>query len=232
MDEKNIPEHIAIIMDGNRRWAKERGLNSLEGHRAGAESFKKVAQKCHDFGVKILTIYAFSTENWKRSKEEIDYLMGLLEEFLQKQDNENFFVKNKARFNVIGQTERMPESLKNLIKDLMEKTAHFKERVLNMALSYGGRQEILDAVKGIIKDKLNPEKITEELFGQYLYTAGQQDPSLLIRTSGEQRLSGFLPWQTIYSELYFSPKYWPDFNEKDLEEAIKEYQKRQRRFGG
>jgi len=229
LDKKNIPKHVAVIMDGNRRWAKEKNLSLLKGHEAGAETFKKIAQKCLDLGVKHLTVYAFSTENWNRSKEEVSYLMSLLESWLKKQ--KKFVNDNRIRFNSIGQIEKLPENLRKTVREIMDNTKNNAKGVLNLALSYGGRQEILEAVKKIVAAKISPEKINEEVFDSHLYTAGQPDPDLLIRTSGEQRLSGFLPWQSVYSELYFSQKYWPDFSEADLEEAIEEYQRRKRRFG-
>lgn len=229
MEKNNVPEHIAIIMDGNRRWAKKRGLPSIEGHRAGYEQFKKISERCRELGVKILTVYAFSTENWKRGKEEVSYLMKLLEAALKKERGS--FIKQGIRLNVLGRIEKLPDSLRKLVCEVMEETKNNKEGILNLALSYGGRDEIIEAVKKIIAEKIRPEDVNEEIFSKYLHTAGQPDPALLIRTSGEQRLSGFLPWQSVYSELYFSPKLWPEFTENDLEEAIKEYQERQRRFG-
>lgn len=229
MGKNNIPQHIAIIMDGNRRWAKKRGLPPFKGHQQGYEQFKKIAGHCNKLGVKILTVYAFSLENWKRSKAEVFYMMNLLRKALQEQ--RDYFRKNKIKLNVIGQIERLPVALKKLIYKTMEETENNKKGILNLAISYGGREEILVAVKKIVAEKTSPSKISEKIFSQYLYTAGQPDPDIVIRTSGEQRLSGFLPWQSVYSELYFSPKLWPDFTEKDLDEAIKEYQDRQRRFG-
>jgi undecaprenyl diphosphate synthase len=229
MEKNNIPRHIAIIMDGNRRWAKNKGLPPMEGHRQGYEQFKKISEYCNKIGVKILTVYAFSLENWKRSKTEVFYLMNLLKRGLQEQ--RDFFIKNKVRLNVIGQIEKLPFDLKKLVLKIMEETKDNKERILNLAISYGGREEIIEAVKKIIKEKITPQKINEKIFSQYLYTVGQPDPDIIIRTSGEQRLSGFLPWQSVYAELYFSPKLWPDFTGEDLEEAIKEFQNRQRRFG-
>ena len=229
MEKNNIPCHIAVIMDGNRRWAKKKGLPPMEGHRQGYEQFKKISEYCNKLGVKILTVYAFSLENWKRSKAEVFYLMNLLKKGLREQ--RDFFIKNKVRLNVIGQIEKLPFDLKELVLKIMKETKDNKERILNLAISYGGREEIMEAVKKIIKEKINPSKINEKIFSQYLYTAGQPDPDIIIRTSGEQRLSGFLPWQSVYTELYFSPKLWPDFTEEDLEEVIKEFQNRQRRFG-
>ena len=229
MEKNNIPRHIAIIMDGNRRWAKKKGFPPTEGHRQGYEQFKKISDHCNKLGVKILTVYAFSLENWKRSKREVFYLMNLFKRGLREQ--RDFFIKNKVRLNVIGQIEKLPLGLKELVLKIMKETKDNKERILNLAISYGGREEIIEAVKKIIKEKINPSEINEKIFSQYLYTAGQPDPDIIIRTSGEQRLSGFLPWQSVYTELYFSPKFWPDFTEEDLEEVIKEFQNRQRRFG-
>lgn len=230
MENKNdIPHHIAIIMDGNRRWAKERRLPPTEGHRQGYENFKKTAKACFDAGVKILTAYAFSTENWKRSETEKSYLMKLFYEALKKEAE--FFIKNDIKMNAIGQIEKFPENIRNLVHKITADTKNNKKGIVNIAISYGGRQEIINAVKKIIKEKINPDNVDEKFFSSRLYTAGQPDPDLIIRTSGEMRLSGFLPWQSVYSELYFSEKMWPDFNEDDLKKAIKEFQNRKRRFG-
>ena len=219
--KSDIPNHIAIIMDGNRHWAKKRGLPASFGHKKGYENFKKIAEACYETGVKILTVYAFSTENWKRSKAEVSFLMNLFKNVLKNEIK--FFKDKKIKLNVIGQIERLPDKLKKLISESMNETRNNKNGVLNLAISYGGRAEILDAIKKSIKDK--------KLFEDCLYTAGQPDPDLLIRTGGEMRLSGFLPWQLVYSELYFSEKMWPDFSENDLKNTIKEFQNRKRRFG-
>lgn len=229
MNKNNIPHHVAIIMDGNRRWAKKRGLPAFKGHERGAERFKEIAKACDDLGVKILTVFAFSTENWKRSKLEVDFLMNLLFKILK--EEAKFFKKNNIKFNVIGQVERLPKKVKELALSVMEETRNNKKGIVNIAISYGGRQEILDAAKKITKEKIEPEKINEKVFSEHLYTEGQPDVDLLIRTSGEMRLSGFLPWQAVYAELYFLPKMWPEFTKQDLKKAIKEYQRRQRRFG-
>lgn len=226
---EKVPEHIAIIMDGNRRWAKKQGVSTIKGHKAGSENFKKIARKCYKTGVKYLTVYAFSTENWKRNKEEVSYLMKIFSFFLKRE--RNFLIKNKIKLKVIGQVEKLSSGLKNLVRKIEDETKNNKGGILNLAISYGGRMEIIDAVKKIIKKKISPEAMDEETFSACLYTAGQPDPDLLIRTGGEQRLSGFLPWQSVYSELYFSEKLWPDFSEDDLGKAIKEFQRRQRRFG-
>ena len=227
--DDGIPQHIAIIMDGNRRWAEKKGLPILRGHEKGAEQLKKVSKACREIGVKIFTVYAFSTENWKRTKTEVGYLMRLMKKFLI--NGSDVFKREGIKFNVMGQIDKLPKDIQTLVKKLMKDTKDNDTGIFNLAVNYGGRQEIVEAVKDIIKSGLKPAQVDEESFGQYLDTAGQPDPDLLIRTSGEQRLSGFLPWQAVYSELYFSPKLWPDFSEKDLEEAIKEYQNRQRRFG-
>ncbi len=232
MTEKNnskIPEHIAIIMDGNRRWAKKRGLPVSSGHKAGYENFKKIAETCLDIGVKILTVFAFSSENWKRSGIEVNFLMKLFERMLE--NERDFFRKNNIRLNAIGQIERFPKKLRDMIRDVMEETKNNKGGILNLAVSYGGRLELLEAAKKMLKQKVAPEKLTEKVFDGFLCTAGQHDPDLLIRTGGEMRLSGFLPWQSVYSELYFTDKMWPDFSAQELKKAIEEFQNRQRRFG-
>lgn len=228
-NKSNIPLHIAIIMDGNRRWAKKRGLPSFAGHQQGYLQFKKIAEACYKMGVKILTVYAFSTENWQRSSKEVSYLMNILKKAIEKEAD--FFNKNSIRFNMIGQIEKLPKKLRKIVEKTMENTKNNKNGIINVAISYGGRPEIIEAVKKIIKEKIDTDKINEELFEKYLYTHGQPAPDLLIRTGGEMRLSGFLTWQSVYSELYFSDRLWPDFTENDLKEAIKEYQNRQRRFG-
>ena len=227
---KNIPYHLGIIIDGNRRWARERGLSDLEGHRRGLEKLKKVGKWCKNKGVKILTIFVFSTENWNRSKGEVNYLMRLLKQALGKKEIDRLN-KDGIKLQVIGQKERLDKSLQELIKKGEERTKNNKEGILNLAVSYGGRPEIIAAIKEIIKKKIPVEKITEEVVNQNLWTAGLPYPDLIVRTSGELRTSGFLTWQTAYSELYFCKKHWPAFSEKDLDEALREYSRRQRRFG-
>jgi undecaprenyl diphosphate synthase len=230
MDNKqNVPEHIAVIMDGNRRWAKKRGLSATSGHKEGYENFKKITKACQKMGVKVLTVYAFSVENWKRSKMEVSFLMNLMAESLKKEIG--LFKENNIKLNIIGQKEKLPQKTKDAIDRAEEETKNNDDLVLNIAISYGGRQEIIDAVKKIIKEKINPDKVDEKVIADHLYTANQPDPDFVIRTSGEMRLSGFLPWQTVYSELYFSEKLWPDFKEKDLKKAIAEFRRRGRRFG-
>lgn len=221
--------HLGIIMDGNRRWAKERGLLGFEGHREGAEKIREVAKWCKSQSVKILTLYAFSTENWNRSPEEVNFLMRLLGTFLEKEMRE--FQKRKVKLQVIGQRERLPASLLKKIEEAEDLTKNNDDLILILAISYGGRAEIVRAFKKMIQGKISPDEVTEEKVAEYLYTVGLPDPDLIIRTSGEQRISGFLLWQSAYSELYFTDKYWPDFSEEDLDKALSEYEKRQRRFG-
>lgn len=231
---KILPTHIAIIMDGNRRWAKERGLNVSEGHKKGAETLENIANYCNNIGIKYLTVYAFSTENWKRSKEEVGALMNLLKFYLDKfskrADTQNIKIK------VLGDIEVLEDSLQKSINKAIERTKNNTGLTLNIALNYGGRAEITMAMKKIAQEVkegiLNPEDINETTIGQNLYTAGQPDPDLLIRTSGEIRTSNFLPWQIVYSEFCFKEKYWPDFGNEDIDEAIQIYQKRNRKFGG
>ncbi|NLM75274.1 MAG: isoprenyl transferase [Clostridiaceae bacterium] len=232
LDMENIPEHIAIIMDGNGRWAKKRGLSRSMGHREGSRTLKKIVEACYDLGVKYLTVYAFSTENWSRPKEEVDELMKLLYEYLQNAERE---LKGKnVRIIVIGDRKKLPDNIVSEINRVEEKTSHNHGLNFIIALNYGGRQEIVDAVNAIAEDIRYGRitEINEELISQRLYTRGIPDPDLLIRTSGELRLSNFLIWQSSYSELFFSDVLWPDFTPKHLEEAILSYQGRQRRFGG
>jgi undecaprenyl diphosphate synthase len=229
-----LPQHIAIIMDGNGRWARKRGLPRTAGHKAGMESVKEIVETCNELGVKVLTLYAFSTENWKRPKKEIRLLMDYLKDFLAKYSNE--FNKKNIKLNAIGQLEKLPQSARNRLISTIEMTKGNQGLILNLALSYGGRAEIIEAVKKLVKDvqdkKFSPEQIDENIFSSYLHTGGLPDPDLLIRTSGEMRISNFLLWQISYSELYITNKLWPDFRQGDLVKAINEYSQRKRRFGG
>ena len=235
MEENNLPKHIAIIMDGNRRWAKERNLNSSLGHKKGAEVTENITKYCNKIGIKYLTLYAFSTENWKRASEEIGALMLLLEKyldrFLKTADLENI------KLRIIGDLEskNIPDVLRKKMYKMEERTKNNTGLQLNIAFNSGGRAEILRATKSIVQKVKNGEieidEIDEKLFSDNLYTAGQDDPELLIRTSGELRTSNFLPWQITYSEFLFLEKYWPDFTEEDIDNAIKIYQNRQRRVG-
>ena len=229
-----MPKHIAIIMDGNRRWAKEHGLSTKLGHKEGAENLKRLTQYANKIGIEYLTVYAFSTENWKRSEEEVGALMILLKNYLddltKAADTEN------VRIKFFGHIESLSKMLQDSIKKTIEKTKGNTGTTLCIAFNYGGRDEITKATKEIAEDikygKINIEDINEQLISSYLYTKEEPDPDLLIRTSGEIRLSNFLPWQLVYTEFFFVDKYWPDFGERDLDEAIKTYEKRNRKFGG
>ena len=232
--EQILPKHIAIIMDGNRRWAKEKGLEAKIGHKQGADTLEKIVKYANKIGIEYITVYAFSTENWKRTEEEVGALMLLLQNYLdsffKKADTENIKIK------ILGDITALSDGLQKSIKKAIENTAQNTGIVFNIAFNYGGRDEIVRAVKKVsakVKSgEIEIDNINEELISNNLYTEGQPDPDLLIRTSGEIRLSNFLPWQLVYSEFYFIDKYWPDFNEKDLDKAIEEYQKRNRKFGG
>lgn len=228
--KKNIPQHIGIILDGNRRWARARNLPAFQGHKKGFDSLKDVAIHAFDVGVKTLTVYAFSTENWNRSKEEVAYLMKLFKLLVTREAR--YLEKKGIKMNILGKIDAFDDELQGGIKNAIKITAGGKKGVLNICLNYGGREEIVNAVQKIIEDKIDAKDINKELISDYLYTAGQSDPELIIRTSGEQRLSGFLTWQSIYSEFYFPQKTWPEFKNEDLDEAIENYSKRKRRFGG
>lgn len=234
IDKNNIPKHIAIIMDGNGRWAKKRGLPRTAGHRVGINRIKEILKAANDLGIKVLTFFAFSTENWSRPKKEVDMLMRSLNSFLNREIKE--LDKNNIRFMVIGQDEPIPKYLQDKIKEAEDRTKDNTGTVAVLALNYGARQEIVDAVKNftsqVLKGQSNLDELSVENFSNYFYTKGLPDPDLLIRTSGEMRLSNFLLWQLCYAELYFLKKYWPDFKPRDLEKVIEVYQKRERRFGG
>jgi len=230
----NIPKHIAIIMDGNGRWAKERGLPRTVGHRKGINRIKEILKAADKLGVKYITFFAFSTENWQRPKKEVDMLMHALDNFLRNQLRD--LNKNNIRLIVIGEDDPLPEYLRKRIKEAEDSTRKNSGLVAIIALNYGGRAEIINAAKrfalGVASGRETADNLTPELFSGLLYTAVIPDPDLLIRTSGEMRISNFLLWQLSYAELYFPKKYWPEFSPKDLEKAIKEYQNRERRFGG
>jgi undecaprenyl diphosphate synthase len=225
--EKNMPNHVAIIMDGNGRWAKKRGLPRTMGHRSGAKALKKILTHAGELGIKYLTVYAFSTENWKRPKKEVDLLMKLFGEYLK--NEKNTMMKNGVRLMVSGRKDGVSKELLKEIDVTENLTKNNNGITLNIAFNYGGRSEILDAVNKIIKD--NVSEVTEETFAKYLYS-DIPDPELLIRTSGELRISNFLLWQIAYSEIYISDLMWPDFDEESLEVALNTYMKRDRRFGG
>ncbi len=232
-NKENMPKHIAIIMDGNRRWAKAKGLPTAFGHRQGAETLEKIVRHANKIGLKYLTVYAFSTENWKRAQDEVSALMMLLQGYIDKYskiaDSENI----KVQF--LGDLTAFSEKMQKGMKDCLDRTKNNTGVTFNIALNYGGRLELINAVKQISQKvrngECNIEDIDEDLISQNLYTKGMPDPDLLIRTSGEMRTSNFLPWQLVYSEFLFVEKNWPDFNENDLDNAIIEYQKRTRKFG-
>ena len=230
---ENVPEHIAIIMDGNGRWAKERGLPRVQGHRAGAESVREAVAACSELGVKYLTLYAFSSENWNRPKAEVDALMKLLERFLKEKTPE--ILSKNVRLQAIGRIDLLPESCRKQLNKSIESSAENDGLTLILALSYGGREEIIDGVKSVLRavqdGHIDEAMITPELFNSHLYTRYFPDPDLMIRTSGEMRISNFLLWQLSYSEFYVTRKNWPDFRRNDLEEAIAEYNRRHRRYG-
>ena len=234
IDTSNLPGHIAIIMDGNGRWAKNKGLTRAQGHREGIKRVEEILSQASDLGIKFVTFYAFSSENWKRPKVEVGILMHLLDIFLGRYVR--MMMKNNIRFLTIGRKEPIPERLWKKLLAAKEKTKNNRGLTAVFAFNYGSRQEITDAVKKIADDilekRLRPEDVSEERIGDFLYTKGIPDPDLLIRTSGEQRISNFLLWQLSYAELFFTKTYWPDFKKENLEEAISEYQTRVRRFGG
>lgn len=222
-------KHLAIIMDGNRRWAKERGMISVQGHREGYETLKRIGIACLERGIRILTVFAFSTENWKRTEEEVGYLMDLLESALR---NELAFFKSKEiRIRVIGRRDGLRPSVCSAIEDAERETAHFSACTLCLCVNYGGRAEIVDACKALVAKGVSADQIDEHAIASNLYWPDMPDPDLIIRTSGEERLSGFLLWQSAYSELYWTKKHWPDFDEHELDAALEAYAERQRRFG-
>ncbi len=224
-----IPYHLAIIMDGNGRWAKERGLPRLAGHRAGTENLRRILKACVRHGIKILTIYAFSTENWGRPAEEVRGLMTILEQVIERELKE--LHGQGVQIRHIGRTEGISPRLLKKIRRAVELTQHNDTIILNVAFNYGGRQEIIDAVRRIMAEGLSPDQVDDALFSRYLYTADQPDPDLIIRTSGELRVSNFLIWQGAYAEYYVTPTYWPDFDDGELQKALAHYSTRERRFG-
>ena len=234
MDEpQRPPQHIAIIMDGNGRWATARGLPRLMGHHAGAQAVRRIVEHACELGVKALTLYAFSWENWDRPAEEVRELMGLLDQFIGQETTT--LMRNRIRLRAVGRLEELPAEVWANLRRLISDTAHFDRMTLTLALSYGGRQEIVDAARRLARrvqaGELAPEQITDAVFAAHLYAPDLPDPDLLIRTSGEQRLSNFLLWQSSYAELYVTPTLWPDFSKEELVEAIEEYERRERRFG-
>lgn len=227
--ERQLPTHIAIIMDGNGRWAKKRSLPRTAGHAAGSKTFKDIARYCNKIGLKYLTVYAFSTENWKRPKEEVDNIMKIFREYLE--DTKNFKEEN-IQLQFIGDRSVLDPDIQRLMKESEEESKDATGLHLNIALNYGGRDEIVHAVKEIVAEGIDANDITEQMISDKLYTKGQPDPDFIIRPSGEYRLSNYLIWQSAYAEYWFSDILWPDFKPKDLDKAIDEFNKRNRRFGG
>jgi undecaprenyl diphosphate synthase len=230
IDFSKLPRHVAVIMDGNGRWAKKRNLPRVEGHRAGTESVREIVETCARLGIKYLTLYAFSKENWKRPRKEVATLWRLLEDYLKKEDK--VLLENRFRLKVIGQRDEVPVSVQRELERVEHLTKDNDRLTIVLALNYAGRAEIVNSIKRILKENdFDIDSLDEEKFSGYLYTAGIPDPDLLIRTSGEQRLSNFLLWQIAYSELWITSEFWPDFRKKHLLQAVVDYQKRERRFG-
>ncbi|MBU0707661.1 di-trans,poly-cis-decaprenylcistransferase [Patescibacteria group bacterium] len=229
MAKAAVPQHIAIIPDGNRRWAKSKHLPALLGHKRGVDVMEKVCYAAIDRGVKVMTFWAFSTENWRRAKREVNYLLKLFEEvFINRLDK---FNSENVKLVVSGRIDEFPDRLQNYIKKAVDKTKNNTRGIVHLCLNYGGRAEIIDMVKKIIKKKISPLKVNRQIIDENLYNPGLPDIDLVVRTSGEQRTSGFLPWQLEYAEYAFVDKHWPDFKEKDIDKLIKDFQSRQRRFG-
>ena len=224
------PQHVAMIMDGNGRWALSRGLPRMAGHKAGTENLRRVIRASVEFGIKFLTIYAFSTENWGRPPEEVRGLLTILEDVIDRELNE--LHKEGVQLRHLGRLEQLAPALQKKVLHAMELTRNNNRLILNIAWNYGGRDEIIQAIQHMMKDGVAPEMITDELVSQYLYTAGEPDPDLIIRTSGELRISNFLIWQAAYSEWYVTPTYWPDFDKEEYHHALETYSQRDRRYGG
>ncbi len=233
LDLQKLPQHVAIIMDGNGRWAKQRGMNRIRGHEEGTKSVRTIVRATRELGIPWLTLYAFSEENWRRPKYEVKALMVILKRFLKSELRE--MLDNGIRFQAIGRLHKLPKDVQKTLRETAERTAHDRNMVLTLALSYGGRQEITDAARKMVErveaGELRASDISEALVSEHLYTANIPDPDLLIRTSGECRVSNFLLWQIAYAEIYVTPTYWPDFRKEQYVEALIEYQKRERRFG-
>lgn len=223
-------QHVAFIMDGNRRWAKEKNLPTLIGHDKGQRRIEKIVERAQKLEIPYVTFYAFSTENWERNPEEIDYLMKLFRKVFKSKLFKKL-LKNGGKINVLGDISAFPQDIQDDIAKLVEESKDNNKIQINIALNYGGREEIIQAVRQIVSDNVEKKDITADLLSQYLYTKNQPDPDLIIRTGGAQRLSGYLPWQSIYSELYFTDTYWPDFDDNAFSKAIEEYERRERRFG-
>ncbi|MEW5721655.1 MAG: isoprenyl transferase [Thermodesulfobacteriota bacterium] len=233
LDLRNLPRHVAVIMDGNGRWAQARGRKRIDGHREGAESVRAITRACRRLGLGYLTLYAFSSENWQRPRPEVEALMRLLSQYLKRELNE--MLENGIRLNAIGEVDRLPRFLNKLLRETMARTAGNRDMVLTLALSYGGRAEILRACRRVAEEslagRLEPGEVDEKAFARFLYSPDLPDPDLLIRTGGESRVSNFLLWQIAYTELYVTGVMWPDFREEQLYAALRDYQGRQRRYG-
>ena len=225
-----VPKHIVIIPDGNRRWAKKHGLAPVEGHKKGLDTAFRIVKASKNLGVKVLTLWSFSTENWSRPRTEVHYLMRIYQIFFKKHVKE--LIAEGVRFKWLGRRDRVPKTLKTLLEKIEQETAKNKNYILNICLDYGGRDEIVRAVRKIMARKIKPAQVTERLIDQNLDTAGEPEPDLLIRTSGEKRISGMMPWQTAYTEFYFSKLFFPDFSLAELKKAINDFALRQRRYGG
>jgi len=234
IDLRQLPDHVAIIMDGNGRWAKKKRLNRIRGHQQGADTVREIVTLSREIGIRWLTLYAFSEENWKRPVYEVQALMKLLNRFLKSELRE--MQENGIRLQTIGRTEKLPKNTRQILLETIDQTASNTDMTLTLALSYGGRQEILDAVRKIAtqiqENEITPSEITEQVISDTLYTSGMPDPDLLIRTSGEYRVSNFLLWQISYSEIYITPTLWPDFGKNEYLRALRNFQTRERRFGG
>lgn len=234
LPRSRLPRHVAIIMDGNGRWALRRGLPRVAGHRAGVEALREVVKACLEWGIEVLTVYAFSTENWKRPRSEVEALMQLLVEYLGREVEE--LNRQGVQIRAIGRLQELPAPAREELQRAMELTAGNRKLILNLAINYGGRAELVDAccavVQDVVRGKLDINSLSEETLNNYLYTSGLPDPDLLIRAAGEMRLSNFLLWQAAYTELWVTPTLWPDFRRQDLLEALKDYSRRERRFGG
>lgn len=228
VDMENLPKHLAFICDGNRRWARHRGLPTLLGHKEGVEAIKRVVRRASELGIENLTFFCFSTENFDRSKEEVDYLFNLFRDIKNLKDN---FIKHDYKFHHTGDKSMLPKDIVDIVNEVEEETKHCKKGIVNLAIAYGGRNDIVNATKRIIKEKVNPEEITEDSFKNYLTTGDSPYVDLLVRTSGEKRISGFMLYNMAYAELYFVKKHWPSFTGKDLDDCIAEFQGRHRRFG-
>ena len=228
VDMKNLPKHLAFICDGNRRWARHRGLPTLLGHKEGVEAIKRVVRRASELGIENLTFFCFSTENFDRSKEEVDYLFNLFRDIKNLKDN---FIKHDYKFHHTGDKSMLPKDIVDIVNEVEEETKHCKKGIVNLAIAYGGRNDIVNATRRIIKEKVKPEDITEDSFKNYLTTGDSPYVDLLVRTSGEKRISGFMLYNMAYAELYFVKKHWPSFTGKDLDDCIAEFQGRHRRFG-